>query len=139
MEPVRVLVVDDHEPFRRLIRSLLVNSFLSIVGEASDGLEAIHKATLLQPDLILLDIGLPILNGIKAAEQIRKVLPHSKILVLSVDYSPDVIQAAFNVGALGYLHKTRIQGHLLLAIESVLAGKQFVSVGPQLSIPERSN
>jgi CheY-like chemotaxis protein len=68
-----VLVVDDYEPFRRVIHSLLENSLLRVVGEASDGLEAVHKATLLQPDVILLDIGLPKLSGISAAEQIRTV------------------------------------------------------------------
>ena len=97
-----------------------------VIGQASDGIEAIVKAEWLQPDLILLDIGLPKLNGIRTAEQIRKIAPHSKILFLSQENSPDVIQAALDLGALGYLYKTRTHQDLLPAIESVLAGKQFV-------------
>ena len=100
-----------------------------VIGQASDGIEAIEKAERLQPHLILLDIGLPKLNGIRTAEQIRKIAQHSKILFLSQENSPDVIQAALDLGALGYLHKTRTHQDLLPAIESVLAGKQFVSTG----------
>jgi CheY-like chemotaxis protein len=97
-----------------------------IVGQASDGLEAIQKAAMLQPDLVLLDIGLPKLNGLRAAEQIRRLAPRSKILFLSQEFSLDVVQHALDLGALGYLHKTRA-GELLLAIDSVLAGRQYVS------------
>src|SRR5580693_6885741 len=81
MSNIRVLVVEDYEPFRRLVCSTLgKNAELRIVGEASDGLEAVHKAEELQPDLILLDIGLPSLNGIEAARRIRKLSPMSRIL-----------------------------------------------------------
>ena len=132
MDLTRVLVVDDYEPFRRLIRSLLENSHFGIIAEASDGLEAVHKAQQLQPDLILLDIGLPKLNGISAAEQIRETAPRSKILFVSQESSPDIVQVALNLGGLGYLHKTRIHRDLMPAIESVLAGKEFVSSGPQV-------
>jgi DNA-binding NarL/FixJ family response regulator len=103
MWPIKVLVVDDHEPFRRLIGSLLENSRVRIVGQASDGLEAVHKAALLQPDLILLDIDLPKLNGIRAADQMREIAPNSKLLLLAQDNSPDVIRAALNIGAIAYL------------------------------------
>jgi DNA-binding NarL/FixJ family response regulator len=129
---IRVLVVDDHEPFRKLIRSLLENSLVSIVGQASDGLEAVHKAALLQPDLILLDIDLPKLNGIRAAEQIREIAPQSKLLLLAQDNSPEVIQAALNIDVVGYLHKTFIHRDLLPAIESVLAGRRFVRTDPEV-------
>jgi DNA-binding NarL/FixJ family response regulator len=129
MDPIRVLVVDDYEPFRRLIRSTLEDPSFRIIGEASDGLEAVQKATLGLPDLILLDIGLPKLNGLKAAEQIRQVVPQTRILFLSQEPSIDVVQYALSLGALGYLHKTRTHRELLPAIESVLAGKQFVSTG----------
>ena len=127
MHPVRVLVVDDNEPFRRLIRSMLESPSLRVIGEASDGLEAIQKATLLQPDLILLDIGLPKLNGIEAAERIRQFAPHSKILFISQEASSDVVEAAFGLGALGYVYKSRVYADLLPAIESVLTGRLFVS------------
>jgi DNA-binding NarL/FixJ family response regulator len=126
MGPARILVVDDYEPFRRLIRTMLDRPSLRIVGEASDGLEAIQKATLLQPDLILLDIGLPKLNGLKAAEQIRQLAPRCEILFLSQESSADVVQRALDLSALGYLHKTRT-AELPTAIDSVLAGKRYVS------------
>ena len=132
MRPTRVLVVDDYEPFRRLIGSLLENSRVMIVGQASDGLEAVHKAALLQPDLILLDIDLPKLNGIRAAEQIREIAPQSKLLLLAQDNSPEVIQAALNIDVVGYLHKTFIHRDLLPAIESVLAGRRFVRTDPEV-------
>jgi DNA-binding NarL/FixJ family response regulator len=133
MDPVSVLVVDDYEPFRRLIRSMLASSSFRIIGEAADGLEAVQKAALGQPDLILLDIGLPKLNGLKAAEQIREVASHTKVLFLSQESSVDVVQHALGLGALGYLHKTRTHQELLPAIESVLAGKQFVSTALETS------
>jgi DNA-binding NarL/FixJ family response regulator len=131
MGPVRILVVDDYEQFRRLIRTILDRPTLRIVGEASDGLEAIQKATLLQPDLILLDIGLPKLNGLKVAEQIRQLAPHSKILFVSQESSADVVQHALDSSALGYLQKTRA-GELLTAIDSVLAGKRYVSTSLEI-------
>src|ERR1700746_2766366 len=100
---------------------------LQIIGEVSDGLEAVHKAEELQPDLILLDIGLPTLNGIGAAPRIRKVAPHSKILFVSQESSVDVVQEALALGALGYIVKAHAGGELLLAVEAVLQGGQFVS------------
>ena len=101
-----------------------------VIGQALDGREAIEKAERLQPDLILLDIGLPKLNGIRAAEQIRKIAPHSKILFLSQENPTDVIEAAFDLGALGYVHKMYLHRDLMCGIEAVLAGKRFVSWDP---------
>src|SRR5204862_4944745 len=92
---VRIIVVDDYEPFRRFVCSMLEQRpELRVVGEASDGLEAVQKAEELQPDLILLDIGLPALNGMEAARRIRKLAPHSKILFVSMESSPEVVQEA---------------------------------------------
>jgi DNA-binding NarL/FixJ family response regulator len=101
---VRVLVTDDYEPFRRFVCSVLAQiSQFQIIGEASDGLEAIQKTTELQPDLTVLDIGLPTLNGIEAARQIRKLSPNSEILFVSQQSSADVVQEALSLGALGYV------------------------------------
>jgi DNA-binding NarL/FixJ family response regulator len=127
---VRVLVVDDHEPFRRFACSTLgKRRNLQVIGEASDGLEAVRKAEELQPDLVVLDIGLPTLNGIEAARRIRKLSPECKILFMSQESSAEVAQEAFSLGALGYIVKAHAGSELLTAVEAVCQGKQFVSKG----------
>jgi DNA-binding NarL/FixJ family response regulator len=124
----RILLVEDFEPFRRFVRlALQGRAELEVVGEASDGLEAVHKAKDLQPDLILLDIGLPILNGMEAASKIRVLAPDAKLLFVSLESSSAIVQEALRLGARGYVHKLRAQVDLLPAIEAILAGKQFVS------------
>ncbi len=125
---VRVLVVDDYEPFLRFVYSTLgERPGIEIVGEASDGSDAVVKAEELKPDLILLDIGLPTLNGIEAARRIRKVAPESKIIFVSQESSVDVQQEVFDLGAWGYVVKARAGSDLLAAVEAVLLGRYFVS------------
>jgi DNA-binding NarL/FixJ family response regulator len=125
---VRLLVVDDYEPWRRYVSSAIQKiPELRLVGEAADGLEAVNKAEELQPDLILLDIGLPTLNGIEAARRIRRVSPMSKILFLSQDYSLDVAAEALSTGASGYIVKSNAASDLPAAVEAALRGQQFVS------------
>jgi CheY-like chemotaxis protein len=125
---VRTLVVEDHEPFRRYFCSTLEQrAGFRVIGLASDGLEAIQKAQELQPDLILLDVGLPKLNGLEAARQMRKLAPLAKILFISQEFSFDMVETALRLGASGYVHKIRVQSDLLPAIESVLRDKYFVS------------
>jgi DNA-binding NarL/FixJ family response regulator len=122
--------VDDYDPFRRFICSTLrKRPELQIVGEVSDGLEAVQKAEELQPDLIVLDIGLPSLNGIEAARRIRKLSPKSKILFVSQESAADVVQEALALGVLGYVVKAHAGSELLAAVEAVLEGRQFVSRG----------
>ena len=134
LSSIRVLVVEDFLPFRRFICSTLEQrGDLQVVCEVSDGLEAVHKAEELKPDLILLDIGLPTLNGIEAARQIRKTTPGSKILFVTQESSPDVVQAALNSGAQGYVLKARAVIDLLPAVEAVLKGDQFVSSGLKIT------
>jgi DNA-binding NarL/FixJ family response regulator len=136
MSSIRVLVVEDFEPFRRFLCSMLEKgSGLQVVAEVSDGLEAVAKADQLQPDLILLDIGLPSLNGIEAARRIRKVSPESKILFLSQESSADVIEEALSLGAMGYVIKAHAGSELLVAIEAAREGRQFVSNGLSLMPP----
>ena len=126
--PIRVLVVDDYEPWRRFIStSLQAKPELQIIGEASDGLEAVHRAQKLQPDLILLDIGLPTLNGIEAARQIRHLSPESKILFVSENRFWTIAEEALRSGGNGYLIKSDAGIDLLRAVEAVLKGKQFIS------------
>ena len=128
MPSCRVLVVEDYEPFRRVIRSILKpRTEFAIIYEASDGLEAIRRAEELQPDLVLLDIGLPVLNGLEAAIGIRRVAPLARLLFVSQESSSDVIRESFRVGGQAYIHKARVLSDLVLAIEVVLSGKQFAS------------
>jgi len=127
MSLTQILVVEDYEPFRRFICSTLTEkSELEIVGEVSDGLKAVQRAKELQPDLILLDIGLPSLNGIEVARRIRKLLPDSKILFLSQESSVDVVQEALGTGAQGYVVKSDAGSELLEGVDAVLRGEPFV-------------
>ncbi len=123
-------MVDDYEPFRQFICSTLrKRPELQIVAEVSDGLEAVYKAEELQPDLIVLDIGLPSLNGIEAGRRIRKVSPKSKILFASQESSADVVQEALSFGARGCLVKAHAGNELLAAVEAVCQGRQFLKQG----------
>jgi len=130
---IRVLVVDDYEPFRRVVCSRLESRpDLEVIGEASDGLEAVEKAQALKPDLILLDIGLPSLNGIEAAQRISRLIPTATILFVSQISDADVVQEALSSGAIGYVWKQDAGTDLLPGVESALQGKRFVSSGIQV-------
>jgi DNA-binding NarL/FixJ family response regulator len=122
------MIVEDFHLFRRFACSKLERRpELRVVCEVSDGQEAVHKAVELRPDLILLDIGLPTLNGIEAARRIRKAVPESKIIFATQETSPDIVQEAMRLGAWGYVFKTRAECHMLPAIDAVLSGERFVS------------
>jgi DNA-binding NarL/FixJ family response regulator len=124
----RVLLVDDYEPWLAFVLNALKKEpQLEIVAQASDGLEAVQRAEQLEPDLILLDIGLPKLNGIEAARRIREVSPTSKILFVSENRSPDVAEEALSNGAGGYVVKSDAASELLPAVKAVLEGKRFIS------------
>jgi DNA-binding NarL/FixJ family response regulator len=130
MFSLSVLVVEDDEPFRRFICSTLgKRPELQIVGQASDGLQAVQIAEELQPDLILLDIGLPTLNGIEAAWRISQLVPAAKVLFVSQNNDEDVVKAALSNGAKGYVRKENALTDLLPAVEAVLRGERFVSRG----------
>jgi DNA-binding NarL/FixJ family response regulator len=123
-------VVEDFEPFRRLVCSILrKRPEFQVVEEVADGLEAVRRAEELQPELVLLDIGLPSLNGIDVARRIRKLSPKSRILFVSQESSAAVVQEALALGALGYVVKVHAGSELLTAVEAVLQGRQFVSSG----------
>lgn len=122
-----VLIVEDYAAWRRFVRSILTNHSEScIIHEVSDGLEAVQRAAEMRPDLIVMDIGLPKINGIEAARQIRRSLPKTKILFLSQESSPEVVQEALNAGE-GYVAKTDAGRDLITAITAVLRGEQFLS------------
>ena len=127
---VRVLVVDDHQIWRDHIATVLRRRFrCEPVGHAADGLTAVHEAERLRPDLIVLDVGLPALNGIEAARRILNVTPDSRILFLSEHRSGDIAAAALRTGASGYVLKSDAGRELVPAIRAVVEGQLFVSVG----------
>jgi DNA-binding NarL/FixJ family response regulator len=126
----RILLVDDFEPWRQQVCSILrTRPELSVVAEVGDGLAAVQKAQELQPDLILLDIGLPNLGGLEAANRIRQVAPDSAIIFLTQNSDKDMVRAAFSTGAQGYVLKTDAGSELLSAVIGVLEGDDFVSSG----------
>jgi two-component system, NarL family, nitrate/nitrite response regulator NarL len=132
MSVVRILIVDDLDLWKNFMTvRLQERPDLHIVGFASDGLQAVQKAEELQPDLILLDMMLPKLNGIEAAGQIRSAAPNSKILFVSGESDLESVRTAFQVGGSGYLWKMEAAMWLLAGIESVLRGERFVSPGLQ--------
>lgn len=123
-------MVDDYEPWRRFVSSALQRcSELQVVGEASDGIAAVQKAGDLQPDLILLDIGLPEQNGIEAARQIRNLSPGSKIIFITENRAPEIASEALRTGGSGYLVKSAAGSELFHAIDAVLEGRRFVTNG----------
>lgn len=125
-----VLVVDDYEPWRRYVRAeVQENSRWRIVGEASDGIEAVRQAQEHRPDLILLDLGLPMLNGLEAARRILANDPSVRILFLTEQRSRDIAEAALSIGARGFMVKTDAGGKLLSAMETIVNGGRFLSAG----------
>jgi DNA-binding NarL/FixJ family response regulator len=124
----KVLLVDDFEAFRQSVCSMLLRTGkFQVIGQAADGVEAVQKAEELQPDLILLDICLPRLNGIAAVPQIRTVAPESKILFLTGLDLPEMVEEALSTGTSGYVIKSEAGIELVEAIEAVMQGGQFVS------------
>jgi len=120
-------VVDDFQSFRELICSTLQQRTDSlIIGQASDGLDAVHKSEELKPDLILLDIGLPRLNGMEAARRIRRLVPDAKILFVSQESDADIVHEALNLGS-GYVAKLAVASDLIAATKAVLRGELFIS------------
>ena len=126
MATVRIFIVDDYEPWRRAVCSILQQQKdLEVICESSDGLEAVQKSAELQPDLVLLDIALPNLDGLEVARQVRKVSPGSRILFLTMQDSPEVAQEALMIGALGFVIKLDAARDLLFAVNTVMRNQRF--------------
>ena len=100
-----------------------------IVGEAADGQDAIRQAEALRPDIVTMDIGLPVLNGLAAASRIRTVAPDAKLMFVTIESSFEVVQQAFNLGAHGYVYKPRAQRDVLAVLDAIIRGGRFVSGG----------
>lgn len=125
---IRILVVDDHEIVRHGLRLLLESRpGWTVVGEASTGTEGVEKAVELKPDVVLLDLGMPELNGFEATRRIREALPQTEVLVLSMNDSEQMVRKALASGARGYLVKSGAGRELLTAIEAALRHKSFLS------------
>lgn len=129
MSTIRVLLADDSIQVREYVREFLSSSCYEIVGAVGDGKAAVAAAALLQPDVVVLDLSMPVLNGIEAAKRIREGTPSTKIVFLSVEKDSDSCRAALNAGACGYVLKPRMLNDLLPAIESAIDGVRFISPG----------
>src|SRR5215207_5729520 len=128
MEPIRVLIADDHTLFRDGLRALLASiADIQVVGEASSGKEALKLATELQPDVILMDIQMPDLNGIEAMRHILRASPHIGIVMLTMFRDDDSVFAAMRAGARGYVLKGADQAVLLRAVRAVANGESLFS------------
>jgi DNA-binding NarL/FixJ family response regulator len=123
---LRILVADDHESVRKGVRVILgTRGYIEVCGEASNGREAIDKAQALKPDLIILDITMPVLSGIDAAEILRKTMPQVPILFLSMHQSTQIIERAKRIGVRGYVKKSDAATTLLNAVDALLRNEPF--------------
>lgn len=125
---VRVLVVDDYAPWMNFVSVALETApQFQVVGQAIDGLTALQKVVELNPDLVVLDIGLPDISGIRVAQQIRDMAPNIRILFLSENTAPNIVRAALCTGAQGYVVKSSAARELLPALDALLLDCYFVS------------
>ena len=133
--PVRLLVVEDHAPFRQLICTALQRRAEFEIIEAVDGVEAVQKAESLQPDVILLDIHLPKMNGFEVAKRIRRLSPSARLLFMSQESASEVVRRSLSLGGLGYIQKSSAGTDLMPGIDAVLAGQRFLSRSVALTEP----
>jgi|ERR1700730_6593793 len=125
---LRILVADDHELVRRGIRGLLrARRGWTVVGEAVNGREAIEKANRLKPDVAILDISMPDLDGLQATRRIREAVPTTRVVVLTMHESDQMVRRVLDAGAHGFVLKSDLAKHLAKAVKDVCAGKQFLA------------
>lgn len=135
MSEVRILVADDHEIVRRGLKALLESQRgWKVVAEASTGNQAFEKASEVKPEVAVLDLGMPVLNGLEATRRIRQALPETEVLILTVHDSEQMAREALSCGARGYLVKSDVGRDLIAAVESVLHHRVFLS--PRLTQTE---
>lgn len=128
LQSIRVLIADDYEPWRRCVSSLFSRRpEWQIVGEVSDGLEAVQKVEELKPDIVLLDLSFPKLNGVEAANRIRRATPTTKIVFVTAYLDSEAMENVLRQRADGYVLKWEITRELLPAVEAVIWGGKFVS------------
>src|SRR5690348_5622316 len=126
--PLRILVADDHHVVRAGLRTLLeTKRGWQVCAQAANGREAVEKAGKLKPDVAVLDIGMPLLNGIEATRQIRKISPETEVLILTMHDSEHMIQGVLDAGARGYILKDDADRNLLAAVDSLRRHKPYLS------------
>jgi DNA-binding NarL/FixJ family response regulator len=126
---IRVLVADDHQQMLEYVCELLSADCFEVVDAVGDGQAALESALKLRPDVVVLDISMPVMNGIQAAKRLREANPDARIVFLTVDKDPDTCHAALQTGALGYVLKPRLGNDLIPAIKMAHSGQRFVSQG----------
>jgi len=127
---LRVLIVDDHEAVRKGVCAILSSRVdIEVCGEAVNGEEAMVKAKELKPDLIILDVTMPVLNGFDAAREIQKILPKVRILMLSMHESKQLVEEAKRLGVHGYVSKTQAGDVLLTAVDTLISNQIFYPAG----------
>lgn len=136
MSKPRVLLGDDHHLIVEGMKSVLANDF-DVVGVASNGRDLLTEAQRLKPDAVLLDISMPLLNGIEAARQIKQILPASKLVFVTQASDRAYVQTAFRIGASGYVLKQSLAGELVNALREVLAGAYYITPLLRKGIPEQ--
>ena len=129
MYKIRVLVADDHQQMLEYVCGLLSADCCEVVGAVNNGQAALDAALKLRPDVVVLDISMPVMNGIQAAKRLREANPDARIVFLTVDKDPDTCHAALQTGALGYVLKPRLGTDLIPAINLAHSGQRFVSQG----------
>jgi DNA-binding NarL/FixJ family response regulator len=142
MKPLRVLLADDHVLVRAGIRTLLDQlPGVAVVAEASDGREALQLAAAHRPDLAILDVAMPVLNGIETTTRLRRQFPGVRVLVLSMHANEEYVQQAFRAGAAGYLLKKSAVAELEAALRAVQSGKNYLSpaLAQRITVPQPSD
>jgi two-component system response regulator NreC len=133
----RIVIAEDHTILREGLRALISSEpNLDVVGEAGDGRDAIHCVETLTPDLVLMDLSMPRVDGLEAIKEIKKRHPETKVLALTVHKTEEYILATLRAGADGYVLKDATQDELLMAIRSVLGGKSYLSPGASEKVIE---
>jgi len=132
--PTRVILADDHAIVRQGIKSLLEREGLQVLAEASDGREALNHAEKLAPDIVIMDIGMPTLNGMEAARELARTCPKVKPILLTQHDEPQYVSAALKAGVKGYVLKNQLSSDLIHAIQQVMRGHVYLSPGISASV-----
>lgn len=134
--PIRIVLADDHVLVRQSLKSLLEREGFKVVGEASDGQETVHQVETLQPDIAVMDISMPILNGLNAAREINRSSPKTKNILLTQHDEGQYVSEAMEAGVKGYVLKSQVANDLLLAIRQVSRGQVYLSPGVSRGVME---